>query len=207
MSVTTDLSAILGLEDFLAAAEGNTRNAASMAMNDVIGGPAGLGVYRKAVDAQVNFPQGYLNDERFGMDQRATPENLVASLVARQRPTSLARFAVGGSVGSKGGITVKVKRNGGATLMKGAFMVRLRAGTSLDGGNTGLAVRLKPGQVLAGKDMSKMVRLDANVFLLYGPSVDQIVSNSVAESETPEVLGNVATEFYRQFARLQSDVR
>lgn len=205
MTIAVDLASVLGLEDYLEAAEGNTRRAAAMSMNDIIGGPRGLGIYRQAAYAQVNFPAGYLNDDRFGMEQRATPDNLVASIVARQRPTSLARFATGGSVGSKGGISVQVKRGGGASLMKGAFLVRLRAGTSLEGGNIGLAVRLQPGQTLAKRDQSRMVHLDANVVLLYGPSIDQIVSNSVAEAETPEVLDNVATEFYRQFARLQSD--
>jgi len=203
MTVTTDLAQVLGLEDYLDAAPGNTRKAAAFAMNDIIGGPAGLGVYRKAINAQVNFPRDYLDDKRFGMDQRATPDNLVASLVARQRPTSLARFATTGAIGTKG-VSVQVKRNGAPSRFRTGFLVRLRAGSSLDGGNVGLAVRLSPGTVL-NKDVSKMVHLDANVVLLYGPSVDQILNNNVAESETPVVIDNVATEFFRQFARLQSD--
>jgi hypothetical protein len=205
MTVTTDLAAILGLEDYLDAAPENTRKAAAYSMNDVIGGPAGLGVYRKAINAQANFPAGYLDDnKRFGMDQRATPDNLVASLVARQRPTSLARFVTSGGIGTKG-VSVQVKRGGGSSRFRTGFLVRLKAGTSMDGGNIGLAVRLSPGTVL-NKDVSKMVHLDANVVLLYGPSIDQILNNNVADSETPVVIDNVATEFYRQFARLQSDV-
>lgn len=199
-----DLASVLGLEDYLEAAPENTRKAASMAMNDVIGG-TGLARYRRAISDQVNFPMGYLNDDRFGVDQKASPNRLVASLVARQRPTSLARFATSGSVGSKGGVSVQVKRGGGSTLMKGAFLVRLRAGTALEGGNLGLAVRLKPGQQLDKRDTSRMVHLEANVVLLYGPSIDQVLNNSVAETETPEVLDATATEFYRQFARLQGD--
>lgn len=199
-----DLASLIGLEDYLEAAPDNTRKAASMAMNDVIGG-TGLARYRRAISDQVNFPAGYLNDDRFGMDQRASPNRLVASLIARQRPTSLARFSTSGAVGSKGGVSVQVKRGGGSTLMKGAFLVRLRAGTSLENGNLGLAVRLKPGQQLDKRDQSRMVHLEANVVLLYGPSIDQVLNNSVAEAETPEVLDATATEFYRQFARLQGD--
>lgn len=207
MTVSVDLSAVLGLEDYLDAAPDNTRKAAAYSMNDVIGGPAGLGVYRKAIGDQINFPRGYLDDDsRFGLDQRATPERLVTSLVARQRPTSLARFATSGVVGGKGGVSVQVKRNGGSKRFRTGFLVRLRAGSSMDGGNLGLAVRLSPGTVI-DKDISKMVHLDANVVLLYGPSIDQVLNTSVAEQETPVVLENVATEFYRQFARLQSDVR
>lgn len=196
-----DLGGLLDLEDFLDAAPERTREAVSLAMNDVIGG-SGLARYRKAIASQVNFPQGYLNDDRFGFDQRAKPNNLTASLVARQRPTSLARFASGASVGSKGGVRVQVAKGGAGKQFKSAFLVRLRAGTSLDGGNLGLAVRLKPGQTLNKTDTSRMVHLDANVVLLYGPSIDQVLNNSVAEAETPEVLASVATEFFRQFERL-----
>ena len=197
-----DLGGLLDLEDFLDAAPDITRQAAANAMNDVIGGPKGLGEYRKAISSQVNFPQGYLNDDRFGFDKRAKPGDLTASLVARQRPTSLARFASGSSVGQKGGVRVQVAKGGSGKLFSSAFLVRLRAGTALDGGNLGLAVRLKPGQTLNKNDQSRMVHLDANVVLLYGPSIDQVLNNSVAESETPEVLESVATEFFRQFERL-----
>lgn len=197
-----DLGGLLDLEDFLETAPDVTREAVSLAMNDVIGGPQGLGEYRKAIANQVNFPQGYLNDDRFGFDKRARPNDLTATLVARQRPTSLARFASGSAVGQKGGVRVQVSKGGAGKLFSSAFLVRLRAGTSLDGGNLGLAVRLKPGQALNKRDTSRMVHLDANVVLLYGPSIDQVLNNSVAESETPEVLASVATEFFRQFARL-----
>lgn len=199
-----DLASFIGLESFLEAAPDTTRQAASFAMNDVIGGPRGLGVYRKAISQQINFPAGYLNDDRFGVDQRATPSNLVASLVARQRPTSLARFATSGAVGSRGGVTVKVKPSGGDKTFKSGFLVRLRAGASLEDGNIGLAVRLKPGQVLNKKDQSRMVHLEANVVLLYGPSIDQVLNTTVADAETPEVVENVGTEFFRQFARLSN---
>ncbi len=201
MARPIDLRSLIALEGFLDAAEDNTRVAASLAMNDVIGGPRGLGVYRKAIQAQIDFPAGYLNDDRFGIDRKASPSNLVTSLVARQRPTSLARFATSGVVGGKGGVSVKVKPGGGSKTFKSGFLVRLRAGTA-DGGNIGLAVRLKPGQTLNKTDQSRMVHLESNVVLLYGPSIDQVLNTSVADAETPEVVENVATEFYRQFARL-----
>lgn len=202
MARNVDLGGMIELERFLESAPDITRDAASLALNDVIGGPRGLGVYRKAISEQINFPPGYLNNDRFGVDQRATPNHLVASLVARQRPTSLARFATSGAVGQRGGVTVRVKPGGAGKTFKSAFLVRLRAGTSLEDGNIGLAVRLQPGQVLNKTDQSRMVHLEANVVLLYGPSIDQVLNTSVADAETPEVVENVATEFFRQFARL-----
>lgn len=202
MSRATDLRGVLGLEDFLEDAPDRTRRAAAMALNDVLKGP-GLATYRKAIRAEVDFPAGYLEDsDRFGVEQRASPDNLVASIVARQRPTSLARFADSQAVGAKGGVRVKVSKEGGGGFFKRGFLVRLRAGTSLDGGNIGLAVRLAPGQQLNKKDQSRMVHLEANVVLLYGPSIDQVLNNSVADAETPAVVDLVATEFFRQFARL-----
>ena len=198
-----NLAALLGLEEFLNDDPERTRKAASLAMNDVLSG-AGLARFRRAVNAEVNFPAGYV-DDRLTFGTKATTSNLTASIVARQRPTSLARFASGATIGSKGGVSVRVKKGGGGAFMKNAFLVRLRAGAaaSEDSFNTGLAIRLKPGQTVLGKkDTSNMVRLDTNVVLLYGPSVDQIVRNEVAEAETPEVVDAIGTEFFRQYARL-----
>jgi hypothetical protein len=198
-----DIAALLDLEAFLEQAPDITRQAMSIALNSV--GRDGLATYRKAIRKEVDFPPGYLEDpDRFGQDQRATPSSLVASLVARQRPTSLARFATSGTLGSKGGVSVKVAKQGQGGYFKRGFLVRLRAGTSLDGGNVGLAVRLAPGQQLNKSDTSRLVHLEANVVLLYGPSIDQILNVSVADQETPKVTDGIATEFFRQFARLSN---
>lgn len=195
-----DIAAILDLEKFLVSVPDITNRAAAYAMNDVLGGQ-GLARLRKAVAAEVQFPAGYV-DDKIQVAQHATPTRLVASVVGRQRPTSLARFASGGTVGGSGGVTVRVK--GASRFMPDAFLVRLKSGASIsdDGYNVGLAVRLKEGMVLNKKDTSKMVHLEPNVVLLYGPSVDQIMRNEVAEAESPEIIGAIATEFFRQFARL-----
>lgn len=195
-----NIAGILELEKFLQAAPETTRKAASIAMNDVLSG-AGLARFRKAVAAEVRFPAGYV-DDKINFDKRATPSDLTASVVGRQRPTSLARFATSGAVGRKGGVTVRVKT--GSKTFQDGFLVRLNQGASVsdDGYNIGLAVRLKPGQQLNKSDTSRMVHLESNVVLLYGPSVDQILRNEVAEAETPEVVEAIGTEFFRQFARL-----
>lgn len=195
-----DLAGLVALEDFLEDAPDIARRSMSLAMNDTLTGP-GLAQYRKGITDQVNFPAGYVNDDRLGVTQRSTPSNLEAHVVGRQRPTSLARFSTGGSVGGKGGVTVNISKKGGSTLMRNAFLVNLKAGDAADG-NIGLALRLSPGITLKKKDQSRMVRFDTNVVLLYGPSIDQVLRNSVIESETPGVVTQITTEFYRQFARM-----
>lgn len=206
MTVTTDLREVLELEDFLAAVPDVTRKAASQSINSIIGG-AGLAEYRKGISEQVAFPSGYLNDDRLGVTQYSTPSRLEGTITGRQRATSLARFATSGAIGSRGGVSVRVKKGGGSSFIKNAFLVRLKAGTILDNDsfNVGLALRLKPGQTVLGKkDTSNMVRLDANVVLLYGPSVDQVLRNDVADAKTPEVVDKIVTEFFRNFQRLAS---
>lgn len=195
-----DIAKLVDLESYLAATPEIARKSMSLAMNDVLSGQ-GLARYRKATAAEVEFPAGYV-DPRINFEQRATPTRLVASVVGRQRPTSLARFATSGAVGTKGGVTVKVKKT--PTYMPDAFLVRLNQGASIsdDGYNVGLAIRLKPGMTLKKRDTSRMVHLETDVVLLYGPSVDQILRNEVAESTTPEVVDAIATEFFRQYQRM-----
>jgi hypothetical protein len=199
-----EAGAIKGLAEFLDAAPEIATQAASLAMNDVTGG-TGLTRYKKAMKSQIAFPSGYLDDvERFGQTGYATPARLETKITARARPTSLARFATSGAIGSAGA-TVRVKA-GRSVHLKKAFMVRLRAGTVLDDTsfNVGLAVRIAPGQRIRNKrDTSNMVHLAPNVFLLYAPSVDQVF-RSVAETETPAVLDMMGNEFFRQFARLSA---
>ena len=197
-----EAGAIGGLAEFIDAVPGAAKQAAALAMNDVTGG-TGLTRYKKAMRSQIGFPAGYLEDtERFGQTGYATPDRLETRISARQRPTSLARFATSGTVG-QAGVSVSVKAGRSVTL-KRAFMVRLRAGTTLDDTsfNVGIAVRVQPGQVIRNKrDTSRMVHLAPNVYLLYAPSVDQVFK-SVADTETPAVLDMMATEFFRQFGRL-----
>lgn len=199
-----DLRGVTDFESFLEATPARARKAMSIAMNDVIGG-TGLTRYRLGVTAQVNLSQPYV-DERLTFDTRASPDNLVATIIGRQRPTSLARFIVGGAHVGQKGVTVHVNKKGSAPIKSG-FVVRLNSGGSItdDNYNLGLAVRLRPGQTQVGTkhtSVDDMVHLSANVVLLYGPSIDQVLNNTVIDSETPEVTSAVAQEFYRQFDRL-----
>ena len=201
--MTVEFSAIKQLSDFMEAAPSITPQAASLAMNTVIP-RKGMTRYRKAIRSQVAFPGGYVEDEdKFRVSRFATPGNLEAAITARQRPTSLARFASGGGVGGEG-VSLRVKP-GSSVRLKKAFLVRLNQGITLTNEtyNLGLAVRVAGGSAAFRNkvDTSKMVRLAKDVFLLYGPSVDQVFK-TVSVTETPHVLNEIETEFYRQFARL-----
>lgn len=198
----TNVALLDEIAEFIDSVPGNTRTAARLALNDVAAG-SGLARYRKVVQSQTDFPNGYLNDERLGVTRKATDGDLRVEIVGRGRPTSLARFATGGQVGGAAGVTVRVNP-GSSRRFKNAFLVRLNRGASLtdSGFNIGLALRLKPGDKLVNKrDQSNLVYLSTNVVLLYGPSIDQVFRD-VAETETPEVVEAIVSEFIRQFARL-----
>lgn len=153
---------------------------------------------------QLNFPKNYLgnaNDPnaRLAITEKATADKQEGKISARRRATSLSRFATFGSDGRSVFVAVK----GGKTpeLLKGAFPIRLRAGTSADGDafNRGIAYRAKKGEVLTG---SRAARQIANgLYLLYGPSVDQAFQ-TVIPSLTDDAITTLKSEFFRQLDRL-----
>ncbi len=182
------------------------RRAARLAINDTTRRKALPGI-RKAIQNEVSFPAGYVNEQRLAFTKQATDANLSATITARFRPTSLARFAQGQSIeGARraGGVRVRVKGSG--TFVKGAFFVRLRQGADTqDGFNLGLAIRLKPGSKLRGRrNGGASVQLAPNLYLLYGPSVDQI-AREVYVTETPKIGEELLREFTRQWIRLNTE--
>lgn len=80
--------------------------------------------------------------------------------------------------------------------MKGSFLVKLKSGNAKTDTqfNLGLAIRLKPGERLRNK--TSMTQLDHNVYLLYGPSVDQVF-RTVREDIAPDTASFLEAEFRR----------
>lgn len=156
---------------------------------------------RRIVREQVNFAAQYLTGtdssgrQRLGVSKRASVDNLEAVITGRQRPTSLARFATGSPQVGKTGVQVEVAP-GFARLMRRAFVIRLPAGKSdvETKSNLALAIRLKPGEVIHNKRV--MVRLKGNLYLLYGPSVDQAFA-TVREDVAPDAEQFLGAEFTR----------
>lgn len=193
MTVGIQANALGDLTRYFEALPDVAEQAAALAINQVAERD-GLAVIRKDMRAQINFPAGYLEGDRLRVRQKASRGNLEAIIRGRDRATSLARFAAGQNPGNtKGrGVRVTVKSGKTRTLPK-AFMLRLK------NNNLGLAVRLKPGEQLANSQAA--VRLAENVYLLYGPSVDQVF-RGVAEDRAADLGSMVSRQFLRQFARL-----
>lgn len=171
--------------------------AAALAINTVSQREA-LPMVRREMREQLDFPEGYLEtNNRLAVVRKASKTTLQATIRGRDRATSLARFRIGGQnpANTRGrGVRVQLKR-GQTRLLRKAFLINLR------GGNTGLAVRLKPGESL--QNSSGAVQLADNLYLLYGPSVDQIFK-TVSGDVAPNVLDSVANEFFRQLTRLSN---
>lgn len=193
---------ITGLEGLEEVAEYSkkAKTAASQAINKMTRD------YRKIaaelIMQEVKFPSGYLSasSDRLRVGRRSNPNSLEGSIVARTRPTSLARFVTGGGKARGDSVTVEVKRGNPRTL-KRAFLIPLRGGSGIETKqNLGLAIRLKPGESIANKRTFR--KLDKNLYLLYGPSVDQIFlqaggNKGVAADISPDILRDLEREWLR----------
>lgn len=148
----------------------------------------------KEIRRQVAFPAQRLN-ENLTVSQFSRPDRLEAIINGRGRPTSLARFARNTpSRGKPVRLTVKPGRS---TVVGGAFLIPLRSGrASIETrSNLGLAIRLKDGERLRNKKTFKS--LGNGLYLLFGPSVDQVFNDVAAEQVIPA--GDILEqEFLRQ---------
>ncbi|SON54320.1 hypothetical protein HDIA_0779 [Hartmannibacter diazotrophicus] len=142
----------------------------------------------RSMEQQIRFPRGYLtgNNGRLSITKFADSTDLTAKITGRDRPTSLARFVVGGAKpGTRGGVTVEVDP-GIAKRMPGAFAIRLK------NGNIGLALRTKSGRrpSLGAKQIAE------NLYLLYGPDVAEVF-NQTREMIRDDVEAFMTNEFTR----------
>lgn len=136
---------------------------------------------------QVAFPARYLtgNAGRLAITERARRGSLQSTITGRARPTSLATFVTGGQ--TRRGRSVKVKP-GVAKRIGRSFVMNLR------NGNKGLAVRTD-GQRPRGAYKPK--RINDDLYLLYGPSVDQVFRTVSADGAD-----DAAADLEREFGRL-----
>lgn len=156
----------------------------------------------RRIRREVNFPARYLDDQERGnlyISKRATEDDIEARITGRFRPTSLARFVKSGRPGGAGKrptpVTLQVEP-GLAKRSRRMFLIKLRRGTAdiAEGFNLGLAIRLKPGERVENK--KKMIQVSKGLYLLYGPSVNQVFAN-VAEDVAPDAAEYLEAEFTR----------
>ncbi|HSU67762.1 MAG TPA: hypothetical protein VLJ39_12880, partial [Tepidisphaeraceae bacterium] len=207
--VVIDASGIAGLEAYFDAFPAKAAQAMSIAINYAARGPA-IDLATEQMYKEVNFPPGYIEDDRLGVKQFSTPTQLEAVITGRDRPTSLARFQEGATFSGKRGkrgknapgappasnVTVTI-HPGEPQPFPGAFLVGLFAGKVL-GGNVGFAIRLRPGDPVRGKSIGRQpVQIWPGVFLLYSVSVDQAFG-MVRHEIAPAVMDALEKEFIRQ---------
>lgn len=219
MKITVEATGIENIDMLFERFPQVAAKAMSMAINDTARGPA-IDLAKDEMYKQVAFPAGYLDDpNRLGVTQFAYPERLEAVITGRDRPTSLARFTpdrpgngqtivrtktAGRASGNATPRNVVVKPGDPRPLFN-TFFVGLGQGQM----NVGLAIRLRPGESITNINAYKPTRFDkqtpeqaaknGEVWLLYGPSVDQVF-RGVADEIAPAVAEALDKEFTRQFA-------
>jgi hypothetical protein len=160
-------------------------------------------VLARDIRDQVNLPARYVSEseKRLYVAKTATSERAEAVIRASGRPTSLARYAKNPSTSQRGaGVLVEVAP-GRARLMRKAFFLRLPRGRVLSDTqfNLGLAIRLRPGERVMNK--VRMVRMSSGLYLLYGPSVDQVFrandGSGVASDRADYLSRKLEAEFVR----------
>lgn len=167
--------------------------AAYFAVND--SAESAVPMFKRQMAGQIAFPRGYLSKERLGVRRKATRATLEAVISGRDRPTSLARFAEGATPENSRKRPVIVRVKPGKTIgLKKSFLVRL------NNNNIGLAIRLPAGQ--RPRDAYKPVQLASNVYLLYGPSVDQVLQGVLDDDAGANIGDMLSRNFIRQFTRL-----
>lgn len=156
------------------------------------------------IEHEVNFPPGYLSPGRkkLYVSGLANRNNLEGVITASGNPTSLARFVQGGAkAGRHGALTVRVGNQ--SKTLKRAFLMKLRQGSGAiteDRFNLGLAIRLKPGESLANKRFVR--KISSGLYLLYGPSVDQVFLGRDGTGAVPEQSEQIADHLETEFLRL-----
>jgi hypothetical protein len=146
---------------------------------------------------QVSLPARYVSgaNGRLAVAKKARAKDLEGIIKGRERPTSLARFLKGAPKIGKAGVRVEVKP-GSAQILPKAFVLRLPQGSTLTDTvfNLGLAVRLTEGEAMRNK--KSVIRVGKGLYLLYGPSVNQVFRD-VAEDQAEPAADRLEREFLR----------
>lgn len=163
----------------------------------------------RRIREQVAFKASYVGsaddpNARLRVSKKAHVGDLEGVIAGRTRPTSLIQFMTGAKLGKGGYARVKVSAHGGAKRIPNAFPMKLRRGIGVydpENANQGLAVRLQDGKLPGGMNKKQMVQVNGNLYLLYGPSVDQVFRDVRFDVQGP-IADVLESSFLRNFARL-----
>lgn len=182
--------------------------ASAFAINEAV--TFGQAESSRRIREQVAFSASYIGNAtnpgaRLRVAKKAQVGDLEGIVAGRMRPTSLAQFEQGAKLGKGGFVRVKVSATGGSKKIPGAFPIKLRRGNGVydaENSNEGIAVRLtKEGKLPGGLKKKDMVNVSGNLYLLYGPSVDQVFRDVRFDVQAP--VGEVLeSSFLRNFGRL-----
>lgn len=186
--------------DFTKGSSAKIKKAASQAINTLTRDKRARAA--KMIRDQVNLPARSVSPSGKGLyvSKFASPGDLEGRITARGRPTSLASFVQGSPRVGKAGVVVEVQP-GKARFMKRVFPLRLPQGSTLTETkfNLGLAIRLRPGESIQNKVSAR--RVSKGLYLLYGPSVDQVFrsldGSGVANDLVPEIERELPEVFLR----------
>lgn len=144
----------------------------------------------EAIQGELNVPKAALAGKRFDITQYATPNRPEAVLSAEFSPLNLARFS---TVKPGQGVKPRIQVTPGGAVpdLSHSFYI---PGPS---GGFGLAVRTKGAMT----NSRKARQIGKNLYILFGPSVDQAFRTSMP-TLVPQVMDQFESNFYRQFARL-----
>jgi hypothetical protein len=181
--------------------------ASALAINETI--RFGHAESSRRIREQVAFSASYVgrstdSNARLRVAKRARVGDLEGVIAGRTRPTSLRQFMQSAKLGRGGYVKVRVSPSKGSKRIPNAFPMKLRRGTGVydaENANEGVAIRLKNGKMPAGVNKKQMVQVDGNLYLLYGPSVDQVFRDVRFEVQAP--MGDkLESNFLRNFGRL-----
>lgn len=143
---------------------------------------------------QVAFGARYLisgSGGRLTIPRTASPASPEAVIRGRFEATSLARFIKGNKAPGRRSPKLEVA-TGSRTQIGRSFVMKLA------NDNIGLAMRLRPGETIQNKRVMarSFSKKDRNLYLLYGPSVDQVF-RTVREDISPDAAAFLEKEFLR----------
>jgi hypothetical protein len=196
MSVSVRVDGIEGVSEIMRDASKAVKDSIVISINDTA--KFGHAEIKKRIVEEVNLKPSYIgskNSGRLKISSYAVNANDSAVISARARGTLMSRFLVSAfKRGSPAKVSIAKSR---VSSISNAFLMKLKSG------NSGLVKRVKSGRIEGSKGALKIGK---NLFLLYAPSVSQIMSSVISNDEefNKRINDKLNLNFKKQFERLSN---